>query len=77
MRMCSFMAQNQHTPSNEADSNRRFVSLFLANQRRIYRYILTICPHAADAEDVLQSTAEVLWAKFKQFEPGTEFPGLG
>ncbi len=67
------MAENQHTPPSDAESNRQFVSLFLANQRRIYRYILTLCPHVADAEDVLQTTAEVLWAKFEQFEPGTDF----
>ncbi len=67
------MAESQQILPSDADANRQFVSLFLANQRRIYRYILTLCPHVADAEDVLQTTAEVLWAKFDEFEPGTNF----
>jgi len=67
------MAENHQLPPGDPESNRQFVSQFLVHQRRIYRYILTLCPHIADAEDILQKTAEVLWAKFEEFEPGTNF----
>lgn len=50
-----------------------FVSLFLADQRRIHRYIVTLLGRQQDAEDLLQETAAVLWRKFGEFQPGTSF----
>jgi RNA polymerase sigma-70 factor (ECF subfamily) len=50
-----------------------FVSLFLANQRGVYRYILSLIPTPQDAEDLLQETAEVLWRRFAEFQPGSSF----
>ena len=44
-----------------------FMSLFLANQRSIYRYILTLVSSAQDAEDVLQDTASVLWTRLRDY----------
>jgi RNA polymerase sigma-70 factor (ECF subfamily) len=43
------------------------MSLFLANQRSIYRYILTLVSSAQDAEDVLQDTASVLWTRLYDY----------
>jgi len=34
---------------------------------------MTFLPQVADAEDVLQETNSVLWAKAGKFEPGTSF----
>ena len=50
-----------------------FVRLYALNSRRIYAYILTLLPHWADAEDVFQDVSAVLWEKFDEFTPGTEF----
>lgn len=50
-----------------------FVRLLLANERRIFAYILTLLPNPADAEDVLQETSVVLWRKFPEYRPGTSF----
>ncbi len=54
----------------------RFMRLFLENERRIFGFILTLLPHWADAEDVFQETAGVLWNKFDDFQSGaTSWPG--
>ncbi len=55
------------------DSGERFMRLFLANDRRIYGFILALVPHRADADDLMQETGAVLWRKFAEFEPGTDF----
>jgi RNA polymerase sigma-70 factor, ECF subfamily len=50
-----------------------FVRLLMANERRIFAYILTLLPNLADAQDVLQETSIVLWRKFAEYESGTDF----
>ena len=42
-------------------------------QPRIYAYIRSTVFNRADAEDLLQQVAEVLWRKIEGFEPGTRF----
>jgi RNA polymerase sigma-70 factor (ECF subfamily) len=49
------------------------VQLYAANQRRLFAYIRVQVKSLADADDVLQQTAAVLWEKFAQFEEGTDF----
>lgn len=60
-------------PDPEQDRGSLFVRLFLQNQRRIYGLILALVPRSPDADDVLQETSTVLWQKFSEFEPGTNF----
>ena len=50
-----------------------FGRLFVQHEARIYGYIRSLVVHRADAEDLLQETASVLWQKFHEFEPGTNF----
>jgi len=45
----------------------------MANQNRIYAYILVFVPHGPDADDIMQETATVMWEKFGTFTPGTDF----
>ena len=47
--------------------------LFLSCEPRIFAFIRSLVFSRADAADVLQETALVLWEKFDQFEPGTRF----
>lgn len=51
----------------------RFARLLAKCQRRVFLYVLGLLHNATDAEEVLQETNLVLWRKFDQFEPGTEF----
>ena len=59
------------------DKNRLFLRLFLQNQRGLYAYVLTLLPHRADADDVLQETSLVMWDKFDADGPPTDFLAWG
>ena len=65
---------------NLADEGRchdKFMKLFMANQNRIYGFILMCVPHSADADDIMQETASMMWKKFSEFELGTNFGSWG
>lgn len=55
------------------DREEQFLQLFLANERRIYAFILSLVPVWSDADDLLQETAAVLWRKLDEFHPGSDF----
>lgn len=55
------------------DKHKQFLRLFLQNERRLYAYVLTLLPHRADADDVLQETSLTMWDKFDPGAPPTEF----
>jgi RNA polymerase sigma-70 factor (ECF subfamily) len=54
-----------------------FLRLFLQNERRLYAYILTLLPHRADADDVLQEASLVMWDKFDDRQPPDDFAAWG
>ena len=51
----------------------KFFKLFLQNNKKLFTYIVSCVPNYADAEDILQDVASVLWEKFESFEDGTNF----
>ena len=57
----------------ESDQARQFVSLLMANQQRIYAFILSMIPNWSDADDLMQETAEVMWVKFENAYPIADF----
>ncbi|MBY0459134.1 MAG: sigma-70 family RNA polymerase sigma factor [Gemmataceae bacterium] len=61
------------SPGPAPDKHKQFLRLFLQNERRLYAYILTLLPHRADADDVLQETSLTMWDKFDPDAPPTEF----
>ncbi len=65
--------QGDITDRRGDDSVRDFVRLYSSNARRIYGYILCFVPNWSDAEDLLQDTASIMWTKFAEFTPGTDF----
>jgi RNA polymerase sigma-70 factor, ECF subfamily len=50
-----------------------FARLFSRNARRIYGFIMTLVFNHHDAEEVFQNTNVVLWNKFADFRPGSNF----
>jgi len=54
-----------------------FLGLFVRHQQEIYAYILTLVPHVHDADDLFQDGMAVMWRKFDQFKPGTNFAAWG
>jgi RNA polymerase sigma-70 factor, ECF subfamily len=51
----------------------QFVSLVLMHQRRLHAFIRALVPESADVDDLFQQTSAVLWRRFDDFEPGTNF----
>ena len=56
-----------------AAAQQRFLSLFLRSEREVFRYVAALVPNVADAEDIVQQTALVLWEKFDAYDPGQPF----
>src|SRR6188474_3971416 len=54
-------------------AQQRFLSLLLRSEREIFRYVAALVPNVADAEDIVQQTALVLWEKFEAYDPGLPF----
>ncbi|WP_437184889.1 sigma-70 family RNA polymerase sigma factor [Planctomicrobium sp. SH668] len=52
-----------------------FVQLFTKAQRTLYLYILSQTGNVQSAEEILQETNLVIWAKLDQFQPNTSFFG--
>jgi RNA polymerase sigma-70 factor (ECF subfamily) len=62
---------------DEPAKGKSFLRLFLQNERRLYAYILTLLPHRADADDVLQDASLVMWDKFDERYPPADFAAWG
>jgi RNA polymerase sigma-70 factor (ECF subfamily) len=63
--------------AREPAKNKLFLRLFLQNERRLYAYILTLLPHRADADDILQEASLVMWDKFDENNPPGDFAAWG
>ncbi|HOK67814.1 MAG TPA: sigma-70 family RNA polymerase sigma factor [Anaerohalosphaeraceae bacterium] len=53
------------------------MSLVLASQRKLYLYILSLVLYPSDADDLLQDTLVLMWSKFDEFKPGSDFTAWG
>lgn len=58
---------------NRDSQTETFVQLFAQSQYEIHSYVLALVHNWTDADDVMQTTSIILWRKFEQFEPGTDF----
>jgi RNA polymerase sigma-70 factor (ECF subfamily) len=52
----------------------RFVRLLSQHEVRIFNCILSLLPRWSDAEDVYQECSMVIWRRFEEFDPATDFP---
>ena len=59
-------------PSQPVDGE-VFTRLLLQNQKRLAGLIFSLVPRGTDADDVMQETCAVMWRKFGEFQPGTDF----
>lgn len=59
--------------TRDGDAMERFVQLLATAQRPVFLCAVCLLHHAQDAEEVLQETNLVLWRKFDQYQPGTDF----
>lgn len=56
---------------------RRFMSLLVPNQKKIYAFIRYLVPSRTDADDILQDTLAEMWTKFSEYKDGTNFVSWG
>lgn len=68
------MAEDCKSPD---DQTKQFLSLLMASQRQISSYIGVLVPDFHDADDIFQQTIAVMWEKFSQYRPGTDFAAWG
>ena len=57
----------------EQEQHQRFLRLFTTHEPAIRGFIRRLLPSRADADDVLQETAIVLWGKFGEFREHADF----
>jgi RNA polymerase sigma-70 factor (ECF subfamily) len=62
---------------SESEKTNEFLRLLMANQKRIYAFILALVPNHTDAEDLFQETVLVMWSKFDSFSRGSSFVAWG
>lgn len=55
------------------EQTRDFVRRFAECEHEVYRYILTLLPDSAQAQDVFQDTAVALWEKLEAYDPSRSF----
>jgi RNA polymerase sigma-70 factor (ECF subfamily) len=59
--------------SDESRDPLAFSELLRDGRSRVFGYLLALVQNLADAEDLYQQTALLLWEKFDQYQPGTDF----
>ncbi|MFC1763901.1 sigma-70 family RNA polymerase sigma factor [Planctomycetota bacterium] len=63
----------QHPDIESGERGKSFVKLYMAVQRRLYGYILSLIPDPVATDDILQETVMVMWQHFDSFELGTDY----
>lgn len=58
---------------NEQDRHDLFSELVAEHHNQLYAYIFAVVKNRADAEDLFQSVCLVLWRRFAEFRPNTDF----
>jgi RNA polymerase sigma-70 factor, ECF subfamily len=61
------------TAAEQSTAAEYFASLAVTCRRPVFLYAMSLLHNVADAEEVLQETEVVLWRKFDQYQPGTDF----
>ncbi|MEN6308397.1 MAG: sigma-70 family RNA polymerase sigma factor [Anaerohalosphaeraceae bacterium] len=52
---------------------REFIELLTKNYCRINSFIFCMVPNETDSEDIMQETTALMWEKFDQYKPETNF----
>lgn len=57
----------------ETQQHQRFLRALTAHEPAVRAYVRRLVPSRADADDVMQEVAIVLWEKFGEFQEGADF----
>lgn len=63
--------------SNNNPKNDEFFKLLMKSQKVVYAYILSMVHNCSDADDIMQETLTLMWERFGEFKPGTNFGAWG
>ena len=55
------------------ETHAAFAELYSRSHLPLLRYVMTMLPNRAMAEDIVQETAKNLWEKFDQYDPNQPF----
>ena len=67
------MKQNPDQPASNPAAQQEFLTVFLANEREVFRYVAALVPTVGDAQEIVQQTAVVLWEKFDEYDSERPF----
>jgi RNA polymerase sigma-70 factor (ECF subfamily) len=57
----------------DSPSRKQLVSLLLKHRQRIFGFVFTLVQNRSDAEDILQEASMIMWEKFDDFRPESDF----
>ena len=66
-----------NSTDKECSLNAKFLQLFMVNQKSIYAFILAMVRNCHDADDIMQETVTLMWDRFDEFIPGSNFGAWG
>ncbi len=64
---------SQTRSTHSGGTHEQFLRSFMLHEATVRAYVRRLLPSRADADDVAQEVAVVLWAKFHQFREGGDF----
>jgi RNA polymerase sigma-70 factor (ECF subfamily) len=67
------MSKDDASEMSGRDRGERFVSLYSRVEIKLHAFIVAQLPSWSDAEEVLHQTSLILWRKFDDFSPGSNF----
>jgi len=67
------MSEHKEQEEKEEKEEKEFVKLLVDHQSLLQAFVVSLMPGSSETDDVVQNTNEVLWAKRKQFELGSNF----
>ena len=60
-------------PQSQPRQYEEFLEFFTRDRERLFRYIFSLVPNHADAEDIFQRCSLLLWRKFPEFDVDRSF----
>ena len=66
-----------HQNPPEELHHEQFLCLLMASYKRIFSFILTLAPKLSDAEDIMQKSVMIMFRKFNEFKPNSNFGAWG
>lgn len=55
------------------DLHSLFAERFVRNENRVYRYVFSLLPRRAEAEEIFQETSLTLWKTWERYNPDVDF----